>query len=103
MKKSTRVIFILSITVLVAYVACRNNKEVKQTVASVNTDSLVKRGDYLVTTMLCDDCHSPKRMGTNGPEVIPELRLSGFRQTAHLPKVDTTEIKKGWTLFNEDF
>ena len=72
-------------------------------VEPVSKDSLIKRGAYLVTSMLCDDCHSPKRIGPRGPEIIPELRLSGFTQTNKLPKVDANEIKKGWTLFNEDF
>ena len=53
--------------------------------------------------MLCDDCHSPKRIIPNGPEIIPELRLSGARQNTKLPPLDAKEITKGWTLFNEDF
>ena len=72
-------------------------------VEPVSKDSLIKRGAYLATSMLCDDCHSPKRIGPHGPEIIPELRLSEFTQTNKLPKVDANEIKKGWTLFNEDF
>ena len=38
----------------------------------------IKHGEYLVTIMGCNDCHSPKRMGPNGPEIIPELMLSGY-------------------------
>jgi len=68
----------------------------------VSKDSLIKRGTYLVTAMGCDDCHSPKRMGAHGPEIIPELRLSGFTQTNKLPPVDAAVIKKGWVLFNGD-
>ena len=37
----------------------------------------VKRGEYLVSVIGCDDCHSPKRMGKHEPEIIHELRLSG--------------------------
>jgi hypothetical protein len=69
----------------------------------ISKDSLVRRGAYLVNTMLCDDCHSPKSMGSNGPEIIPELRLSGARHDTKLPPADTSYIKNGWTLFNEDF
>jgi hypothetical protein len=63
---------------------------------------MVSRGEYLVTTIGCDDCHSPKRMGPHGPEIIPELRLSGFPHDGQLPPLDTTEVKKGWTLFAPD-
>ncbi len=69
----------------------------------VSKDSLINRGAYLVYTMLCDDCHSPKKLGPNGPEIIPELRLSGARQNTKLPPLDVSDIEKGWTLFNEDF
>ena len=31
------------------------------------------RGKYLVEIIGCHDCHSPKRMGEKGPELISEL------------------------------
>jgi Cytochrome c len=62
----------------------------------------VKRGEYLVNAVGCDDCHSPKRMGMHEPEIIPELRFSGSPSTAQLPSVNTGEIKKGWMLFAPD-
>lgn len=45
-------------------------------------EELVARGEYLVTIMGCNDCHSPKRMGANGPELIPELLCQAPRETA---------------------
>lgn len=102
MKKTFLTLSIPAALILIAVVACRDNKPAEAVIAKINQDSLVQRGSYLVTTMLCDDCHSPKRMGPNGPELIPELRLSGYRHDSQLPPVDTTEIKKGWTLFNPD-
>lgn len=68
----------------------------------VSTDSLIKRGDYLVTAMGCDDCHSPKKMGPMGPEIIPELRLSGFQQHNVLPPVEPSAIGNGWVLMSPD-
>jgi len=62
----------------------------------------VKRGEYLVKTIGCDDCHSPKKMGPHGPEIIPELRLSGFPKTAKLPELDTKAVQKGWVLLAPD-
>jgi hypothetical protein len=71
---------------------------------SAKTDSiaLIKRGEYLVTIGGCDDCHSPKRMGATGPELIPELRLSGFPKDGKLPPVDINTVKSGWALMAPD-
>lgn len=105
MKKSFIVVLALVATTIIALVACQANSAdaKKENPVVISKDSLINRGSYLVYTMLCDDCHSPKRLGPNGPEIIPELRLSGSRQNAKLPPLDVSEIKKGWTLFNEDF
>lgn len=105
MKKVMLVLAATAVSVAMAVVACRSGTAVNENATGIvpGKDSLVKRGAYLVTAMVCDDCHSPKKMGPHGPEIIPELRLSGFTQTNKLPAIDTNEVKKGWTLFNEDF
>jgi len=105
MKKSFFVVLLLVVGTGIALVACQANSagSPKDNAVIISKDSLINRGSYLVYTMLCDDCHSPKRMGSNGPEIIPELRLSGARQNTKLPPLEAKEIKKGWTLFNEDF
>ena len=41
---------------------------------------LVKRGQYLVTAMGCNDCHTPWTMGPNGPEPDMTKMLSGHPQ-----------------------
>lgn len=74
----------------------------KQELVEMQEEGLVKRGEYLVTTIGCADCHSPKRMGERGPEEIAELKLSGYPQDQKLPKVDPAIIKNGWMLMNED-
>jgi len=62
---------------------------------------LVKRGEYLVSTMGCDDCHSPKKMGPHGPEVDMDLRFSGYPANRPLSSFDTVTTKS-WYLFNQD-
>lgn len=62
----------------------------------------VKRGEYLVNSVGCDDCHSPKKMGPQGPEIIADLRFSGFPSNGQLPAVNTAEIKKGWMMMAPD-
>lgn len=63
---------------------------------------LIKRGEYLVNTIGCDDCHSPKKMGPRGPEVDMALRFSGYPATRPLQPADEEGLKSGWLLFGPD-
>jgi hypothetical protein len=103
-----KLVFVMLAIVTVAAIlvpACRQGvaKEGKSEEAITSNIDLVKRGGYLVNAMLCDDCHSPKSMGPNGPEIIQERRLSGYTSGNKLPDFDSTEIKKGWVIFSPDF
>lgn len=40
----------------------------------------VRRGEYLVTVSGCNDCHTPLKMGPNGPEPDRSRLLSGHPQ-----------------------
>jgi mono/diheme cytochrome c family protein len=51
---------------------------------SAGTGSVV-RGKYLVTGMGCNDCHTPFKMGANGPEPDMSLMLSGHPASLTLP------------------
>ena len=62
----------------------------------------VAHGEYLVTILGCHDCHSPKKMGPQGPELIPELMLSGYPSDRPVGKVNVEAIQEGWALFNAD-
>ena len=42
--------------------------------------ALVQRGEYLVKTSGCHDCHTPLTMGANGPEPDMSRALSGHPQ-----------------------
>jgi hypothetical protein len=52
----------------------------------------VKRGEYLVTVLVCDDCHSPKIMTDHGPDIDPERRLSGHPANDPIPTPDKALI-----------
>jgi mono/diheme cytochrome c family protein len=67
---------------------------------SISPDSLVKRGAYLVSIMGCNDCHTPKKMGPNGPEFDTERTLSGHPADMPVAKFDTGTAKN-WILFNQ--
>ena len=45
----------------------------------------VERGHYLVESIGCQDCHTPKKLGPNGPEPDPSRRLSGHPEGDRLP------------------
>lgn len=86
-----------------AWVSCTS--EAPGATASI-TDSApidtVAHGQYLVTILGCHDCHSPKKMGPQGPELIPELMLSGYPSDRPVGKVNVEAIQEGWALFNAD-
>src|SRR6187401_1932744 len=46
----------------------------------------VERGKYLVNAGLCHDCHTPNKMGPNGPEPDMARMLSGHPENV---KVET--------------
>lgn len=98
-KKSIVLLTLLGAIVTMWTVACSNHSSADTVDKAKDSTALVKRGEYLVMTSGCDDCHSPKKMGSLGPEIIPELRLSGFQETDQLPPVDKATVAKGWTLF----
>jgi len=47
--------------------------------------SRVERGRYLVTVIGCSDCHTPKKMGPEGPELDESRLLSGHPEGSALP------------------
>jgi hypothetical protein len=86
-------------------VSCNSSDTTKVQVANsqeIRNDSLVKRGNYLVSAVGCDDCHSPKTMGPQGPQLDMEHRLSGYPAQRPLAKVDANAFKSGWMLFGGD-
>lgn len=103
MRNTFFILSAITATVAIAVAACNNTAADNSAKApQLDSAAMVERGKYLVSTVGCDDCHSPKRMGPNGPEIIPELRLSGFPHDGKLPPVDTNVVKKGWALLAPD-
>ena len=46
----------------------------------------IERGAYLVRIMGCNHCHTPYKMGLNGPEPDMSRRLSGHPAALVMPK-----------------
>ncbi|QEC66797.1 cytochrome c [Panacibacter ginsenosidivorans] len=105
MKKITILVAALVVIAGAAiFVSCSSNAETK-TAVEFNTSNFtaeqINHGKYLVTMMGCDDCHSPKVFGPNGPEVDLSRRFSGHPSDAVLPAADTSQLKS-WMLFAPD-
>ncbi len=68
--------------------------------AVVDSSSVsITRGEYLVNTSGCNDCHSPKMMTDKGPVPDPALLLSGHPENLPLPGSDTA-TSNHWILFH---
>ncbi|MCY7420741.1 MAG: diheme cytochrome c-553 [Chitinophagaceae bacterium] len=79
--------------------SCNNNQTpVSEPGTNLTKDSLIKRGEYLVTAIGCGDCHSPKKMSPQGPVPDHDLMLSGHPSSMPLPVIDTAAAKN-WLLF----
>ena len=59
----------------------------------------IARGEYLVSTNGCHDCHSPKKFSEKGMEVDPDLVLSGHPASETLPPYDK-QTAQGYILFS---
>lgn len=89
----------LAASAFVMTMSCSQASKEADTPKAPTPEEVVKRGEYLVGIMGCNDCHSPKRMGPKGPENIPELLLSGFPGDSTIGKFDTKIIKDGYSVF----
>jgi mono/diheme cytochrome c family protein len=67
--------------------------EAKQTGSSAE---MVTRGEYLVTTMGCNDCHTPWKLGPKGPEPDMTRMLSGHPEGMAMPAMPTLAMPWGW-------
>jgi hypothetical protein len=104
MKKIIMISWIMLIFSAILFTGCKNTpKTVEPQAVEPTPDQLVKRGEYLVAVMGCNDCHSPKQITEQGPLVIKELMLSGYPADRPLQKPDFRVIKQGWILLNYDF
>jgi hypothetical protein len=56
----------------------------------------VDRGRYLVTIMGCNDCHTPMKMGANGPELDLSRALSGHPETLPITPPPALNGPWGW-------
>jgi len=103
MKKSILIIAMLTGAVSFALVSCSDTSAKSEGNIVISQDSLVRRGQYLVNSIGCDDCHSQKIFTDHGFEIDMEHRFSGYMgDRTHLGKPNTGVMKDGFILFAND-
>lgn len=115
MKKFSMYILIVLVSFIFIFSRC-NEGEDKTAVSADSTttqavapiyggfESQVAWGKHLVTIGGCNDCHTPKKMGPNGPEDNLDLALSGHPSQLPLPDVNRKEVEsKGFAVFGPTF
>ena len=66
------------------------------------TPNPVERGKYIVSTSACHDCHTPTKMGPNGPEPDMDRALSGHPEAVKIttgPKLTGPWMAAGSNTF----
>ncbi len=80
----------------------KNEEEPISSLTTLLDKDLAIKGKYLVNIMGCHDCHSPKKMGPMGPEIIPHLMLSGYPQDRPIASFDLDATERGFSIMNPD-
>lgn len=83
---------------LLTYCTQKGPTEEKTATKTSNTanggyETQEKWGEHLVLVGACHDCHTPKKMGPNGPETDFNLALSGHPAQMPAPDVNRQELE----------
>ena len=65
-------------------------------------ESQIKWGEHLVTVGGCNDCHTPKKMTPQGPEIDRDLMMSGHPEKMPDPDVDRKEMESKGLIVTQD-
>jgi hypothetical protein len=112
MRKLSSAIIIVLVPAFFIFSKCSENKsngegDKKDSTVVSNTayggfESQVKYGEHLVQITGCNDCHTPKKMTSTGPEPDFSLALSGHPAKMPPPDVDRKAMEsKGLAVTND--
>lgn len=89
-----RLIHLVALSIVVCGVAaCTPAPTPPPETAAAPAMSQVDRGKYLVSIAGCQDCHTPAKMGPNGPEPDTARALSGHPENL---AVKAGKVPEGW-------
>ncbi len=90
-------LFLILASSILFFISC----ESQQTKTEMTEQEMIEHGKYLVTAGGCDDCHTPKIFGPNGPEPDMSKRLSGHPAGTVIPPVDTSLIGQYYYFYTD--
>jgi len=93
-----KTLIFLTISLSIFFSCNTNNREEIKNKPLSQTE-LVERGSYLVNTIGCADCHSPKSFGPSGPMIDPNTNFGGHIDGDMTDIVDKQALNN-WVLFN---
>jgi hypothetical protein len=102
MNKIIVLLSILLLEIVLYNCSCKQPKPVNAPLKEVTDENLVRKGEYLITIAGCNDCHSPKILGPQGPEIDSSLMLSGYPSSRPMPEWPMEVIAKGQVVVNFD-
>lgn len=82
---------------VLAAAGCQTQAPMETAVTPPTHEEMVARGKYLVTIGSCNDCHTPFKMGPNGPEPDMTRMLSGHPEGSKLPP-PPSKLPEGWGM-----
>jgi hypothetical protein len=102
-----RKLALCAVIITAIFFACTNSTEQKKDdigqVRAKENDDMVKRGEYIVMTNGCQDCHSPKIFTDHGPVFDSTRMLSGHPAGSTLPPINKLATQPGqWILMAPD-
>lgn len=99
--------FIVTVLLAICLVQACNNAKTETTSPVKETfgefESQVKWGESLVKNGGCHDCHTPKKMGPNGPENDMSRMLSGHPASMPAADFDPKEAAKKGLILTQTF
>ena len=94
---------------LLSFTACNDAQTSEKTTGDIKTtrtmekEEMEKRGQYIVMTAGCNDCHSPKIFNDHGFTLDSSRLMSGHPADSPLPPIKAKSLQPGnWVLMAPD-
>jgi hypothetical protein len=84
-QRITAIVITLSSLVTAGSIGATAQKRATAKKAELAREAKIRRGEYLVRIGGCNDCHTPLKMGPNGPEPDMSRALSGHPESLQMP------------------
>jgi mono/diheme cytochrome c family protein len=92
-------LFVVLVTPALALVLAQPTPQSKpQSMSDAQAQALVERGKYIVSSFGCTDCHTPLKLGPNGPERDLERQFSGHPAALELPPAPKLAPDAPWNV-----